>query len=174
MNQYKYFFHVIISLVIIAFISCYKNHLIKIINDDFSLSYPNYFEAFESNDKEILLILKTKKENENDKYIENANITIQNLGDLSFDFHLKELENEIKSIAKLIEKKEITLEEKKYSKFVFKSFERNIELVYVQYLFQKSNMAYILTFSCEAKKYKYYRNDIDKLFLSIKIGSTPQ
>jgi hypothetical protein len=135
----------------------------KTINkSNFSLKYPSDWELNQSGQMGTTLILFSKLESPRDQFKENVNLIIQDFTGYTVDLkeYAKLSEDQIKtniSNSKILESKTVSTNSKSFHRILYTGDQGNYHLKFEQYYFVIDNKAYILTFTCEQKKFKKFR-----------------
>lgn len=125
--------------------------------DNYRLQYPDNWIMDTSKDKGVEFVIRSPKENEEDKFCENVNLIIQDLKGQNTDLERIALINEaeIKAKAKDLKKFAMTKVEsgsKVYEKLTYEMTFGDFWVFTEQYYFVKDEKAYVITFSSEINK----------------------
>lgn len=162
-----------IILFILFFISIpsFGQGLKTVKTTDYEISYPSNFRFDNSKTLGVEFIIYTEKEGENDTFIENINLLIQNLKEYKIDInqYVKISESQIYKIGKNIESKRIN---QNNSEIHLLSYTANLsgrDLKFYQYLLIKNEKAFVLTYTAEIEKFDIFFPEIIKIFNSFSL-----
>ena len=159
----------LIYILIILNTGCQQQKIIFLEKDDFSLSYPSHLKLDDSEKDGVSIILATKKENDNDNFIENVNLVVKNIGDENFIDFTNKTVKQINDFGYIKENKRFKINNKDCLRLVIEATQNNIGLTFIQHYYVENGKAYVLTFSCETKKLNKYFNEMNEILLSFKI-----
>ena len=155
-------------LILLSTVSC-DQELNTLDNNDFIISYPTGLKLDDTGKDGVLFILSTAKDGINDNFIENINLASQYVGDISFEDFIVKTEKEIKSVAELLETKQIRVNGRDCLSLKIKVKQNNLDLTFIQHYYIKNQKVYVLTFSSESKMYDSFFEDMNKTLLSFKL-----
>jgi len=156
-------------LIAICFISCQENNDGMLETEKYSISYPSHLELDQSGQDGTSFVLKTKKENDSDTFIENINLVISNVGKVTFDQLSAKAIEDITNVANIIEKKELNINGKNCFKLVFEITQNNVGFTVIQHYFLEEQTVYLLTFTSETSKLNKYFDEVNQVLSSFKI-----
>lgn len=146
-----------------------------LVNEEYTIRYPSDWFLSEKGEMGTKFFLFTKLESGNDMFSENINLMIQDLTSYSgmtlekfTDISIRQIDNMITNY-KIIENKLVKTEQSEYQKIIYTGDQGKLKLRFVQYYFISKDKAYILTFTSEINKYKFYSTIADKILNSFKI-----
>ena len=102
-------------------LSCQNDKIKKIERDGFSISYPSHLTLDESGQEGTSFVLTTKNDGQNDVFVENINLVINKVGKINLDEYSKRVQNEIGSVANIVEAKRLKINGKDCFRMVVKS-----------------------------------------------------
>tara|TARA_B110000046_G_scaffold183427_1_gene219546 strand:- start:2305 stop:2835 length:531 start_codon:yes stop_codon:yes gene_type:complete len=167
-NKTKTYFLINFFLVFSLY-NCGQNKNVNLVKDDFSIEYPSYFQLDESGTEGSVFILKTKFKEGKNSFVENVNLVIQDLKEVSSKEYFSKVEKEIKAFSEIIESKEDISRGKKYLRLVFQLDQDDSNFTIVQHFYIVNEKVYILTFSSDSSEFVKYTKDINKMFNSFII-----
>ncbi|WP_430968333.1 PsbP-related protein [Spongiimicrobium sp. 2-473A-2-J] len=156
-------------LAALSTLSCQEDKMIKLERNGFSISYPSHLTLDESGQEGTSFVLTTQKSGQNDVFVENINLVIKNVGKTSLDEFSKRTENEISTVANIIESNRLKINGKDCFKLVLEATQNNVDLTFVQHYYLENQKVYLLTFSSETKVYYDYYNDMNTVLTSFEI-----
>lgn len=163
----------IITLIIVifnSFLSCTQVKFNKLNKETFSINYPSYFELDESGESGTSFILtSTKESNRENDFVENINLIIADVGNLTFNEIADKSVNEVKSIATILENKKFKQNGNDCLRLVFKAVQGKYHLTVTQHLLVKKGKVYVLTFTSDSEDYQDYLKDVDSSISSFKL-----
>lgn len=148
-----------------------ENDTKKISKNGYEFFYNSDLILDESGRNGTEFCLLTQKADSEDNFIENINLIIHNLENLSLDLNkLVELtESQIKNNGEIIESKRIKTTENEFHLFISEGTFNGLELKFLQYDFVKNNKAYILTYSAKKDQFDKYLTEMETIMKSFKI-----
>ncbi len=156
-------------LAVLSILSCQQDKDEMLEKEDYLVSYPSHLELDVSGQNGTSFILKTKKEGDNDFFIENINLVISDVKKISFDEFVNKAKKDISSVASIVENRRLNINGKNCFKLVFKLTQNDVDFTVVQHYFLENEKAYLLTFTSETTKFKKYFDEINKVLSSFKI-----
>lgn len=147
-------------------ISTFSQDVKTVKTTDYEISYPSNFRCDDSKTRNTEFIIYTEKEGENDTFIENINLLIQNLKGYKIDLkqYVEISENQVNKNGKLIESKRINLNNSEIHVLSYTANLSGKDLKFYQYLLIKNEKAYILTYTAEINKFDVFFPEIIKIF----------
>ncbi len=157
-------------LILVNTLSCTQDKKVKLEKDDFSISYPSDWNLDDSGKEGTYFILTADKDGENDVFVENINLSTQNVGNITFNEFAKKMEKEVSSVAKIVERKKIKVNGKDCLSLKMTATQNNIDVTFVQHYYIENQRAYVLTFSSETKEFNNYFDEMNEVLLSFKLN----
>ena len=134
----------------------------KLDERNYSISYPETWRLDQSGQMGTTFFLFSPLESEKDKFSENVNLVIQDLGGTTID--LKQFaqisEKQIKTLitnSELIESKLIKNGTDEYQRMIFTGDQGIFHLQFEQYYVIHAGKAFVLTLTCEQTKFSEYK-----------------
>lgn len=166
----KFYKNYLILGFILIFICCQQEKDKNLTKGNVSITYPPSFELDTSGNSKAFFTLKKPRKDKNDRYVESMNLLGIEIENLDFDKYAEKEEKVISSIAKIIESKRLVINDKDCLRLVFELSQNNLDLTYIQHLYNHKNAVYALTFSCETQDFEQYLNETNKIFSSFIIN----
>ncbi len=146
----------------------------QIIEDDYSISYPNDWELGKSGLMGTSFIVFSPLVSEQDQFRENVNLLIQDLSayNIDLDMFVEISEGQIKTMIKngnLLQSERLKKGDQEYQKVIYTGDQGNYKLKFEQYYLVKNNNAYILTLTCETQEFDDYHKIGENILDSFKL-----
>lgn len=160
--------NVILLFSILFSISSFCQDIKTVKTNNYEISFPSNFRYDDSKIRNTEFIIYTEKEDENDTFLENINLLIQNLEEhqISLNQYVEITEKQVNVYGKLAESKRITLNNSEAHILSYTANLTGQNLKFYQYLLIKNEKAYILTYSSEIEKFDKFLPEIIKIFNS--------
>ena len=155
--------------ILINTLSCAQVNRTVLEKEDFSISYPSSLNLDDSGKEGTRFILTADKDGKDDIFVENINLSTQNVGNIAFDELIKKTEREVSSVAKIVEKKVIDINGRKCFSLKITATQNGVDAIFLQHYYIKNQKVYVLTFSSESKMYDSFFEDMNKTLLSFKL-----
>jgi predicted DNA binding protein len=131
-------------------------------NETYKVQYPSDWRIDTSKRMGTDVVISSPKENDDDKFVENVNVIVQNLNGQSIDLdkYSHASEEQIKTLAtdgKIYESQKITRGEIEHYKIIFTMTQGIFKLRIEQYYFMKNDKAFVITFSAESDKFDKFQ-----------------
>jgi hypothetical protein len=144
------------------------------IKEDFSIQYPKSWQIDTSKMMGTELFVFSALENENDKFRENVNVIIQDLGgqDIDLDKYKQITETQVTEIAadgKIYESTVVKTGKGEYYKVTYAMTQGTFRLKISSYCYIKNEKAYLVTFSSEFDKYDQYKKVGEQILKSFSL-----
>ncbi len=143
-------------------------------DSNYSIQYPDTFELIEYGKKGKGISIFAKETSDDDLFIENIHLSIENLEGSNFDLDAymqlveKQIEKKITD-GKILESTRVTDGEIEYHKLVYTGKLGPVDLKWVQHYRVINEKAYGLTFTCEESQYESYASIAEKIMLTFKV-----
>ena len=144
-------------------------------NDQFSIAYPSTWKEKSGGPNGIAISFLSPKETPLDNFKENVNIIVQDLSGQSMDLEMyAELsESGIKSLinkGKIIESTRVHAEGKAaFHKIIYTADANGFHLKFEQYYFVQAEKAFVVTLTCEEKRFDAFRKIGEKILDSFVV-----
>lgn len=140
-------------------------------NDQFSISYPVDWELKTDGSTAVQLYVLSPLTSEEDLFMENVNVLIQDLKGQGIDLAKYISISEAQIPEMIPEGKIIESETKKsktgaYHRIVFSGLQNDFSLTFLQYYFVRNEKAFVLTLTCEKTQYDAYKDLGEKIMSS--------
>ncbi|MEJ5245648.1 MAG: hypothetical protein WHV28_08080 [Bacteroidota bacterium] len=141
---------------------------------NFTIQYPDSFELINSGLMGTTFILFSKQTSQQDLFLENINLIIQDLTGLNInlDKYVEISEAQVKTLitnGNIIESKRIEMGDSEYQKVIYTGTEGQYNLKFEQYYWIIKQKAYVLTLTCELNQFDKYQAIGEKIMNSFKI-----
>ena len=173
-NKIKMITKLLSALLCLTFIACGQtpesNATIKETNPKwktfdgtgYSIQYPPEWELTQSGQMGTTLILFSTLESSQDQFKENVNLLIQDLTghNIDLDKFTEISEGQVKTMitnSTIIESKRIKDGSDEYHRIIYTGDQGIYNLKFEQYYWVKNEKAYVLTLTCEEKKFNDYK-----------------
>jgi hypothetical protein len=140
----------------------------------FSISYPENWLLDLTGQYNAEFFLFSEKEGEEDQFIENINLMIQDLKGLGID--LKEYTDitvkqvkEMLTNGELVENKTITKNGKSYQRLSYTGIQNEMDIYFLQYFWVVKEKAIILTFVSETSTLTEYEKTAEQIMNSFEV-----
>lgn len=163
-----------LGFILMIFFNCSQENkndgFLEIQKEEYSIQYPENLSI----DKSIAgleFIIYTEKSHEDDDFIENINLMIQNLDSIDIDLHqFAELSQDqvLDSAGEVISIDLKKNNQHEYYRMITKIPLSQQELNFLQHFYVHNKKAYILTFSSEIDEFENYKKDMEDVMLSFK------
>jgi hypothetical protein len=149
----------------------YSQELKTVKTSDYEISYPTKLRFDDSKIYNSEFVILTEKEGENDAFIENINLLIQNLKGYKIDLnqYVKISEGQVNKNGELIESKRVNLNNSEIHILSYKANLNGNDLKFYQYLLIKNEKAFVLTYTAEIDKFDIFFPEIIKIFNSFSL-----
>jgi hypothetical protein len=149
----------------------YSQELKTVKTSDYEISYPTKLRFDDSKIYNSEFVILTEKEGENDEFIENINLLIQNLKGYKIDLnqYVKISEGQVNKNGELIESKRVNLNNSEIHILNYKANLNGNDLKFYQYLLIKNEKAFVLTYTAEIDKFDIFFPEIIKIFNSFSL-----
>lgn len=142
---------------------------------NYSIQYPPTWELNESGYMGTSFIILSPLELDQDSFMENINLIIQDLDDKSIDLnkYVEISEDQIKIVitnSKMIESKRIKSESDEFHKVIYSGDQGELQLNYEQYYWVLNNKAFVLTFTTEQSKYDSFKEVGERILNSFRVN----
>lgn len=163
--------NIIILISILFSISSFCQDIKTVKTSDYEISFPSNYIYDDSKSRNTEFIIYTEKEDENDTFLENINLLIQNLKENHIDLnqYVEITEKQVYDYGKLIESKRITLNNSEVHLLSYTANLTGRNLKFYQYLLMRNEKVYVLTFSSEIEKFDKFFPEIIKIFNSFSL-----
>ena len=160
---------VILLLLSFQFISSQNKK--EISRNGYQIFYSDNLRLDETGRNGSEFYIFTQKESEQDNFVENLNLMIQNLETLNIDLNkfVEITETQISENGKLIESKRSTVNGSECHILIYEATMKGMELKFLQYDFVKNNKAYFLTYSAKKDDFEKYLTEMESAMKSFKI-----
>lgn len=143
-------------------------------DSNYTIQYPPNWELDLKGEMRTSFILFSPSENENDKFIENVNLIIQDLKgmNMNMDKYVEISEEQLKTMitnSVLIESKRVKDKNPEYHKLIYTGNQESLQFQFEQYLWIINEKAYILTLTCEINKFSEYKEVGEKILNSFSL-----
>ena len=150
------------------------NSKIAFEKNNYKIQYPKTWRIDTSKTLGADFFAFSPSENKDDKFSENVNIMIQDLGGqkVSLEQYKQVTEKQMVALmndAKIIESAVIKTGNKEYYKVLFTMTQGTFKLKTTAICFIKKGKAYLATFSAEAAKYEQYKKITDEILSSFSL-----
>lgn len=131
----------------------------KTVNEsEYSINYPSAWHLDQSKQYGTSFILFSPLESDGDKFKENINLIIQDLGksNIDLDKYAEISEEQVKTLTtnlNFMESKRVKNDNDEYHKVIYSADQGVFHLQFEQYLWVKNNKAFVLTFTSELDKF---------------------
>jgi serine/threonine-protein kinase len=130
----------------------------KFTGANYAIQYPTNWQLTEFLQKGIPFCVFSPLENEVDKFKENINLMIQDLSGRNIDLnkYVALSEEQVKTMvpnSSLLESKRIKSGDTEFHKVIYTGVQNNFHLQFEQHYWVINQKAYILTLTCEQKKF---------------------
>jgi len=141
---------------------------------NFTIQYPDSFELNNSGLMGTTFILFSKQTSQQDLFLENINLIIQDLTGLNINLnkYVEISEAQVKTLitnGNIIESKRIKMGDSEYQKVIYTGTEGQYNLKFEQYCWIIKQKAYVLTLTCELNQFDKYQAIGEKIMNSFKI-----
>tara|TARA_B110000908_G_C10145915_1_gene399025 strand:+ start:43 stop:501 length:459 start_codon:yes stop_codon:yes gene_type:complete len=145
-----------------------------LIENNYSISYPDDWELDQSELMGSNFILFSPFTSTEDLFKENVNLIIQDLTghNVDLDQYIELSGNQIKTYitaAKFLENKKITTGGLNYQKLVYTGKQGVYNLKFEQYIWVIEDTAFVLTLTCEEDQFDHYKTIGEKILNSFVI-----
>jgi uncharacterized lipoprotein YehR (DUF1307 family) len=142
--------------------------------DDYSIQYPKDWELNESGQMGTRFILYSALENDDDKFLENVNLIVQDLQGRSVDLDaFTEIsEEQVKTMltnCTLYESERMKKGSTECHKLVYTADQGAFNLKFEQYYWVENEKAYVLTLTCEQSKFSNFKEVGEKILNSFSL-----
>lgn len=142
-------------------------------NNQFSISYPIDWELKTDGSTAVQLYILSPLTSEEDLFMENVNVLIQDLNGQGIDLAKYASISEGQIPEMIPEGKIIESETKKskagdYHRIVFSGIQNEMSLIFLQYYFIHNEKAYVLTLTCEEPQFEAYKEQGEKILASFQ------
>lgn len=129
---------------------------------NYSIKYPSNWELDQSSQLGTSFVLYSPLENNKDQLKENVNLIIQDLTGrgIDLDEFIQISEGQVKTLitnSTLVESSRIKSDYREFHKMIYSGDQGIYRLKFVQYIWIINQKAYILTLTCEQKKFSDYK-----------------
>jgi PsbP len=151
-----------------------KNTILSFKKENYSIQYPKTWSLDTSGLMGSKLFLFSALENESDKFKENVNVMVQDLGgqDISLAQYAEISEPQIKSLltdAKIYESTVITTAKVPYYKLMYSMKQGLFTLKIESLCYIKNRKAYLITFCAEFDKFDLFKNEGEQILKSFVV-----
>lgn len=174
-----------IILLIISLMSCGQETQVNIDNEtpdgwsiidktDYTIQYPDSFDLNTSGQMGTKFILLSKRTSEQDVFMENINMLVQDLTgrDIDLDKFVEITEDQVRTMltnGDIIESERIITDGSEFHKVIYTGFNGQYDLKFEQYFFVVKDKVYILTLTCEIDQFSNYKEVGEKILNSFRI-----
>ena len=144
------------------------------VTESYQIKYPKTWQLDASKAMGTDLLLFSPLENESDKFRENVNIMIQNLGGQNIDLEKYKLitESQLENLAtdvKVFESKIIKADNDRFYKTAYAMTQGKFTLRITSICFIRNDKAYLATFTSEIDKYDSYKTIGEKILITFSL-----
>lgn len=134
----------------------------KFTGANYAIRYPANWQLTELLQRGVPFCIFSPLENEVDRFKENINLVIQDLSDRNIDLnkYVELSEEQVKTLvpnSSLLESKRIKSRDTEFHKVIYTGDQNNFHLQFEQYFWVINQKAYVLTLTCEQKKFADYQ-----------------
>ncbi len=122
----------------------------EVINgQDYSISYPKNWALDQSGADGVTFMITSPTESDGDKFTQNVNMVIENIGEISLDQYADAAVNQLKHAFpnNFLKKEKKTINKIDYYKIIFFSEQNGMGFKFQQHYFVKNDKAYVLGFT---------------------------
>lgn len=164
----------IVTLICINVIGQNENEKKKLVEDNYSISYPSDWELNKSGQMGSSFILFSPVESNQDIFRENINLLIQDLSNYNIDLDkfVEISKGQIKTMVKngnLLKSERINTDSDEFHKVIYTGDQDIYKLKFQQYYWVKKQKAYILTLTCEKHQFDSYQKIGVEILNSFKL-----
>ncbi len=151
-----------------------NNDLIKVDRTNYSISFPKSWNPATSENPTVDLLMKTPAESATDRFMENVNILIQDIGttEVTLQQYADLSEDQLKRIinsSQVIEKKIFKHNGIECLELGYSANQGEFQLAYKQRVYLHKGKAYVLTFTAEQASYKHFEKEVNAVFESFQL-----
>ena len=150
-----------------------EKDMVKVDRPDYSIAFSKEWENAPNKNPTIDLFITAQPDGKTDRFSENINVLIQNVGDT---MNLEQFEKLTKSqLGTMVPGSELTSSKitKKNGtdclQMEYKAPMNGLDLQFVQDVYMKNSKVYILTFSAEQASYQAYKSMAQKVLNTFKL-----